>query len=212
MGNSKRPGIAGETMAAVTTAQWNQGPGGAAFIQNVKNVNNLESGEAGADSGPGRKWDFAAPNAGNWMVDSLLPPFFTVLEKQIALPNNVATTLVNDSPALPLSAGTGGIFVNSVLPAVGDTTNADVTYSFVIYATVAFDDKSIYCLGQQPWSVRYAGAVTQPVAGTYNYTKAAGNADTGSGAFTGVRNNANPAATGLTTAGPGLNGSSPGWR
>ena len=98
-------GIAGETMAAVTTAQWNQVRGKLRFIQNVKNVNNLESGEAGADSGPGRKWDFAAPNAGNWMVDSLLPPFFTVLEKQIALPNNVATTLVNDSPALPLSQG-----------------------------------------------------------------------------------------------------------
>ena len=73
-----------------------------------------------------------------------------------------------------------------------------MTYSYVTYATVAFDDMSIYCLGQQAWNVHYAGAVTQPAGGPpYTYGKATGNAVNGSGPFgDSVRNNANPAAIG----------------
>jgi hypothetical protein len=121
---------------------------------------------------------------------------------QIETSNGPANS-VTDSPALKLN------LVNNVLPAVGKTTNIDVTYSFATFATIGFTDKSIYCIGQQPWSVRYAGAVKQPAANNYTYTAAGGNADNGSGAFgAGVRNNANPAAIGPTI---GNNGGL-GWR
>ncbi len=83
-----------------------------------------------------------------------------------------------------------------------------MTFKFVTYATVAFQDNSIWCLGQQSWNVHYAGQVT-PAGNSINYTPAAGNADNGGAGFgAGVRNNANPSAIGPMTAYRGGQG----WR
>ncbi|HEY7158547.1 MAG TPA: hypothetical protein VH575_31675 [Gemmataceae bacterium] len=193
------------TFTEKASAHWQKVRGNLRFIQTAENANNIENGEAGADIGPGYKWDFAAPNAGQILVDSSAGavPFYTAKENPAVGGPGQVTNSVQDSPVLPLT------WVNSVLPAVGSTTNIDVTYNFVTYAVIAFNDNSIYCLGQQSWNIRYKGAVKQPAANNYTYAPAAGNADNGSGAFgAGVRNNANPAAIGPTFA----NNAGLGWR
>ncbi|HEY7428204.1 MAG TPA: hypothetical protein VH682_28480 [Gemmataceae bacterium] len=102
-----------------------------------------------------------------------------------------ASNSVTDSPALALNR------VTNVLPGVGNTSTIDVTYSYVTYATIAFDDGSLYFLGQQPWNVRFTGAMTQPQNNKYTFTPAKGDVNTPSGPFVaGVRNNANPVSIG----------------
>jgi hypothetical protein len=97
------------------------------------------------------------------------------------------------------------VLEKDVLRAVGSRTTIDVTDSFVTYAVVAFADKSIYCLGQQPWSVRYAGRVTQAVANDYKYNPDDNNANNESGKFgQNLLNIANPAAIGPEFANPNL--------
>ena len=187
------------------------------FIQDVQMVNNLTVGGKagwGADLGP-RAWDFAAPFTGNWLCDSDQQDVpFQTLKENLTITGGVAANSVQDTPKLPLEAGPGLIWLRSVLPAVGQTTNVDVTYSFNSYAMVSFSDHSLYALGQQSWNVRYAGAVTQPKAKTYNFTPAGKNANNGSGAFgAGVLNNGNPPAIGPTIGnGQPPEGGGLGWR
>jgi hypothetical protein len=214
------PGV--QPIAENATAQWNAVRGGLRFIQTASQVNNL-AGATGASLGP-RTWDFAVPK--QTLVDCLANanggpnPFYTANEAGPNVNGGVATNSITDAPFLPLTAGpivpaTGqNLFLNSVLPGAGQKTNIDVTYNFVTYATVAFQDNpagggSIWCLGQQSWNVHYAGQVTPANGGGFNYAAAAGNANNGSGVFgPAVRNNANPTAIGPTMT---LTGGA-GWR
>jgi hypothetical protein len=202
-------GIAGNTFTANASAQWTAVRAGSKlrFIQVCMFTNNLESGSEGAYVN-GEKmynWDYAPPNTGAWLVDCAAAadvPFFTNREN-FAVAGGVATNSVQDSPAIALN------LVNNVLPPVDGTTQMDVTYLFITYATVAFNDNSIYCLDQQTWNVHYQGTVNCPAAGNYTYTRGGDNADNPSGAFgANVRNNANPLAIGPTIG----NAGGLGWR
>lgn len=196
-----------EAFTLNASAQWDKVPGKLKFIQTVQNVNNLKIGNVagwGADKGP-RKYDFAAPNSGMSLVDGTPIPFYARLENanDPAQNGGVATLSNDDSPAL------GPNDVNSILPAVGGNTNVDVTFSYVTHAAVAFDDKSIYCLGQQSWNVRFHGNFAAPNANLIGWAKGANNKNNPSAPFgAGVRNNANPAAIGPTNA----NNGGSGWR
>jgi len=140
------------------------------------------------------KMEYAGANAGRGLVDSDTGaiPFYNPFSGPIipTVTGGVAKLTIDDSPALPLTFG------NNVLPAVGGRTNLDVTYNFVVHATIAYTDRSLYCIGQQSWNVRFAGVVTQPTAMTpprYRFAPNANNASTGSGPFgSHVRNNADP--------------------
>ena len=102
--------------------------------------------------------------------------------------------------------------------AVGTTTTVDVTYKYTIYATIAYNDNSIYSIGQQSWNIHYAGSLVQPVAGGFGFVPAAGNGNNGGAAFgAGIRNNTDPAAIGQPFAGtppkPTFSiGANAGWR
>ena len=115
-------------------------------------------------------------------------PFYSVNETSPGVSaSGLATNSVTDNPRLLLNN------IHDVRPVLGETTAIDVTFSFVTYSTIAFTDQSIYCFGQQPWSVRFAGTVTPPdEKGNYGFNPTPGkNADNGSGAFgAGVRNDA----------------------
>jgi hypothetical protein len=153
-------------------------------------------------------WDFAAPNQGATLVDcAALADVPWYLAEKPGGAGGYVDNSINDLPKIPLSAGPIGQFLNDVRPAVGKTTDVDVMYSFVTYGTVAFNDKSIYCIGQQAWNVRLAGAVTQPNANVYQFQN--DGKVTPSDAFApGVRNNANPVAIGPTVANGGVSA----WR
>jgi hypothetical protein len=226
--NSEMGGGGAQTMTASATAQWNKVNGSLRFIQTAKFENNLviqgQKGTWGADLGP-RKQDYDPklfPTPGTTLVDTTFPaaPFYPQHETNPP-PNaneGVVTNAVDDSPSLVLE-NDPGLRDFSVLPALGKTTNVDVTYRFVSYATVAYADKSLYFIGQQPWSVHYVGAVTQPAnnAGKYPFTAANGNGNTGAAFGPAVRNNGIPAAIGQPFFGMPLtpsigNDGGAGWR
>jgi hypothetical protein len=205
------PGVQPITMNAA--AQWNGVRGSLRFIQNASDVNNLAGG-TGADLGP-RTWDFAVPK--QIMLDCLptASPFYTAGETGPNVAGGVATNSITDAPVLPLTAGpidpaTGkNIFLNSVLPGAGQMTNINVTFSYVTYATVAFQDRSLYFLGQQSWNMQSAGQIT-PAGGGFNYKPAAANAINGSAAFgAAVLNNGNPSSIGPNNI---IDNGQPAWR
>jgi hypothetical protein len=179
-------------------------------VQNVKNVNNLAGATppmaAGAilDDGTERLWDFAAPNAGNFLLDVYAAgdfPFYALMESRTTV-GDVETVQADDSPALSLTGP-----VNSVLPSAGDTTELDVSFEFQTFATWKFDDNTVYFLGKTTWNVRYAGDISRPAGGgNPTFAKGADNNNNGSTGFT--RSNANPPATSAPTA----NAGSAGWR
>jgi hypothetical protein len=152
---------------SVASAKWNKVPGKLRFIQTASLSSNLPNGQ-GADLGQKQyKFDYGGANAGKSVVDcddQEGVPFYTTGETQ-SNDDGVATRSIKDSPRLFLSAGPDNQFVNSVLPAVGGTTKVDVTYNFITHAVIQYVDKSIYCLGQQPWNVRFQGSVTPNAPG-----------------------------------------------
>jgi len=202
------------------SAQWDNVRADLRFIQNAWVTNNLPLGW-GADlsTPPNRKWDFA--QTGAKLLDSddgSKNPFYTP-DNALTPPGGagVATNSTNDSPRLFLSAGPNNEFFNSVLPIViAPPTSVDVTYQFMTYASVAFfgtkdSDKALYFLGQQAWSVRYAGQVSIAGGGGYSFTPFPGNADISSIRFgdgSSVRNNTAP----TNILGPLANFGGMGWR
>lgn len=152
--------------------------------------------------GSERLWDFAAPNAGQFLIDSEnagVIPFYELNEIRTVV-GNTETVTNEDNPALPL----GGP-INSVLPAPGDTTQIDVSYDFETFATWEFSDGTVYFLGKTTWNARYAGSVSRPVGGgNPSFSKSENNNNNGSISFS--RSNSNPPATSAPVAEDGNSG------
>jgi hypothetical protein len=152
--------------------------------------------------GTERLWDFAAPYAGQFLIDAENTgaiPFYQLNEIRTVV-GNTETVKNEDSPVLPL----GGP-INSVLPAAGETTEIDVSYDFETFATWKFTDGTVYFLGKTTWNARYAGSVSRPVGGgNPSFSKSGYNGNNGGISFS--RSNSNPAATSAPVANEGQPG------